>query len=405
MENSVGKYQYVKDFEKLGFGMFVHFGLYSGYEKGEWYYYLNPKAEKEKYFDSYKKFKVSKNWAKNLVKTAKAAGCKYITITTKHHEGFALYDASGLNEYDSLHSPCKRDLLKEFVDECNKQGIMPFFYHALLDWHHPDYYSNFPSYIDYLVKSVEILCTKYGKIGGLWFDGIWDACHINDDWQEDRLYATIRKYQPHAIIMNNTGLQRLGEIGHPEIDSVTFERGQTRPTDISDRYRTGEMAQVLNDHWGYAKSDINYKSVGYLIENLYECRMNKCNFNLNVGPMGNGELRNIDKGYMECIGIFNKANKNILYDIICGRKINDEVNLLETADAKYLFIKNVEMSSDTNVAYGAANRWIELPDDFKVKSAKWLDDNSKVEIEKNKIKVKPFSYGYSLTARILKIKK
>lgn len=399
------KYQYVKDFEKLGFGMFVHLGLYSTYNQGEWYYYLNPKADKEHYFDSYKKFKVGKSWAKNLVKTAKNAGCKYITLTTRHHEGFSLYDTCGLNDYDAPHSACGRDLVKEFVDECNKQGVVPFFYHTLLDWHHPDYYTNFPSYIDYLIKSVEILCKNYGKIGGLWFDGIWDASHLNDDWQEDRLYKTIRKYQPTAIIMNNTGLQRLGEIGHPEIDSVTFERGQTHPTDTTGRYRTGEMCQVVNDHWGSALCDINYKSVGYLIENLVECRMNKCNFLLNLGPKPNGEVKNLDKGIMECIGVWIKKNKNFIYTVKGGKALTSEVDYLEGEDANYLFIKNVVMSSDTNVAYGANDRWIELPEDCKINKGVWLDDNSKVEIVKGKIKVKPFTYGISLTSRVIKIKK
>lgn len=399
------KYQYVKDFEKLGFGMFVHFGLYSKYAKGEWAHYLNDKVKKdEKYFDSFKKFNVSKSWAKNLVKTAKSAGCKYITLTTRHHEGFSLYDTKGLNEYDAPHSACGRDLVKEFVDECNKNGIVPFFYHTLLDWHHSDYYTNFPAYIDYLVKSVEILCTNYGKIGGLWFDGIWDGCHINDDWQEDRLYATIRKYQPECIIMNNTGLQRLGEIGHKEIDSVTFERGQTCPTDTTGRYRTGEMCQVLNDHWGVANADINYKSIGSLIENLVECRMNRCNFSLNVGPMGNGEIRLVDKGIMECIGIWNKANKNFIYSVHGGRELTKDCLLLEAKDCRYLYVKDVQMSSDTNVAYGANDRYIDLPEDISVKKGVWLDDGSKAEIKKGKLKVKPFSYGTSLTGRVLKVK-
>ncbi|MBQ7770426.1 MAG: alpha-L-fucosidase, partial [Clostridia bacterium] len=89
----------------------------------------------------------------------------------------------------------------------------PFFYHTLLDWWQKDYNNDFPKYIDYLIKSVEILCTNYGKIGGLWFDGFWDK--PNADWQFDRLYATIRKHQPGAMIINNTGLSALGKVSHP----------------------------------------------------------------------------------------------------------------------------------------------------------------------------------------------
>ena len=140
-------------------------------------------------------------------------------------------------------------------------------------------------------KSVEILCANYGKIGGLWFDGMW--AKPNDDWQEDRLYGTIRKYQPEAMIINNTGLSELGKVGHPEIDSVTFERGKPSFVDNSDRPRAGEMCQVLNDHWGYAEDDYNYKPVREIIENLVECRYYNCNFLLNVGPMGDGSVSSL----------------------------------------------------------------------------------------------------------------
>ena len=126
-------------------------------------------------------------------------------------------------------------------------------------------HKEFNEYLDYLYKSVEILCTNYGKIGGLWFDGNWSK---EADWEEDALYGMIRQYQPEAMIINNTGLSELGKVGHPEIDSVTFERGNPAFVDNSDKYRAGEMCQVLNDHWGYAAGDCNYKSVKELIEGL-----------------------------------------------------------------------------------------------------------------------------------------
>ena len=115
--------------------MFVHFGLYSVVGKGEWYLRLNPKADKEKYNNLIKRFNVKKTWAKNLVKTAKRTGCKYITLTTRHHDGFSLYDTCRFNEFDAPHSATGRDLIREFVDECNAEGIVPFFYHTLFDWH------------------------------------------------------------------------------------------------------------------------------------------------------------------------------------------------------------------------------------------------------------------------------
>ena len=163
------KPDYIKKFENLGMGLFCHFGLYSVIGKGEWWLSTLKTPEQIKNYEStINKFKIKKNWAKDLVTTAKKSGARYITLTTRHHDGFSLYDTCGLNTYDAPHSASNRDLIREFVDECNKQGIVPFFYHTLLDWWNPDYKNDFPKYLNYLRKSVEILCKNYGKIGGFW---------------------------------------------------------------------------------------------------------------------------------------------------------------------------------------------------------------------------------------------
>ena len=138
----------ILDFEKLGFGMFVHFGLYSQLGKGEWAQKCLdiPQGEYERLAET---FNPDPAWAKRLAAAAKKAGCKYITITTRHHDGYSLYDTRGLNSYDAPHS-CGRDLIREYVDACNEEGLIPFFYHTTLDWYHPDFNNNFKSYLQYL---------------------------------------------------------------------------------------------------------------------------------------------------------------------------------------------------------------------------------------------------------------
>ena len=161
----------IKDFEKMGFGLFVHFGIYSVLGKGEWSkYYVD--ISWEEYLKTLDTFNPKENWAEELVTSAKNAGCKYITLTTRHHDGFSLYDTCGLNTYDAPHT-CGRDLIREFVDACKCNDIQPFFYHTLLDWHEESYETNFKEYLVYLRKSIELLCKNYGKIGGIWFDGMW----------------------------------------------------------------------------------------------------------------------------------------------------------------------------------------------------------------------------------------
>lgn len=387
---------YVYEFEKKGFGMFVHFGLYSILGKGEWVFTQGGGINKDKYFGLINKFKVKKTWAKELVATAKKAGCKYITLTTRHHEGFSLYDTCGLNEFDAPHSATKRDLVREFVDECNKAGITPFFYHTLLDWHSEDYEKNFPAYIDYLVKSIEILCRNYGKIGGLWFDGMWDK--PNENWQEDRIYATIRKYQPEAMIINNTGLSELGKVGHPELDSVTFERGKPAFVDNSDRHRAGEMCQILDDHWGYAKNDVSYKSVKELIENLVDCRKYGCNFLLNVGPTGNGTLKGIDKGILEEIGKWVRFNKNFIYDAKPCEITAENADVVKAGDYYYALIKDVPMAANANVQLGGTVKRVKINAD--IKNARWLDNGKAIKVKKNEFDATPFNYGTSMHVRV-----
>ena len=392
---------YVRSFEKRGFGLFVHFGLYSILAKGEWSKELHSIPD-SKYEQLVNKFKVKRSWAKDLVKIAKKAGCKYITLTTRHHDGFSLFDTKGLNDYDAPHSLCGRDLVREFVDACNEADILPMFYHTLLDWRHPDFNANFPAYIDYLIKSVEILCANYGKIGGLWFDGMW--AKPNDDWQEDRLYGTIRKYQPEAMIINNTGLSELGKVGHPEIDSVTFERGKPAFVDNSDRARAGEMCQVLNDHWGYAVDDYNYKPVREIIENLVECRYYNCNLLLNVGPMADGTIRPMDKCMLEFVGKWVKQNKNFIYDVRSADIECEGAYLLKGENGKYYaVVKDVPMVTDPNVQRTADVGQIVLKTDRKIKSAKWIDTGEKAEINKNCIKVLAYKYGTSHALRVAEI--
>ena len=217
-------------------------------------------------------FTAEKFDARKIVSIAKAAGAKYITMTTRHHEGFSLYDTCGLNTYDVMHTPCGRDLVREFVDACREFGVKPFFYHTTVDWFNPDCRRNFPQYLQYLRDSVEILCKNYGEVGGFWFDGNW--WYKERDWEEDKLYALIRKYQPNAIIVNNTGGSARGAIGNPELDSVTFEQGRPTPMNREGmpKYVAAEMCHTMNEHWGFGNSDFHYKSLSILIETLCSCR-------------------------------------------------------------------------------------------------------------------------------------
>ncbi len=402
---------YIRAFEQLGFGMFVHYGLYSQLNAGEWVFHHGeniPMEEYQKLADSF-----NPGTMEDIVLTAKAAGCRYICLTTRHHEGFSLYDTCGLSDFDAPHSPAKRDVIAEFTELCRSNDIVPFFYHTTLDWHHPDFENNFEAYLDYLYKSVELLCTRYGKIGGLWFDGNWSKPDAN--WQEDRLYKMIHHYQPEAMIINNTGLQARGAIGNPEIDSVTFERGMAQPLDRTGmpKYIAGEMCQTLCDHWGIA-NDINFKPVSQLISELCQCRKVGANFLLNIGPAADASVPTMQKGIMECIGkwmcIYGKA-------IYSGRPClswpdRDDFILQDAEDPKtlYLFRFGTGISGSENVALAAAHSNDSLLTGIpgQLDTIQWMDNHEALSFTETqdglKVDYTPFHYGTSLCVRVAEIK-
>lgn len=399
----------IKEFEKLGFGMFVHFGVYSVLGRGEWAK-KNLNMPWEEYLKTLEEFCPNSEWAEELVISAKDAGCKYITLTTRHHDGFSLFDTCGLNTYDAPHV-CGRDLIKEFVDACNKHGIIPFFYHTLLDWHEESYETDFKEYLKYLRKSVELLLTNYGKIGGLWFDGMW--AKPDDDWEEGQLYSLIRSHQPDCMIINNTGLSHRGELGHIELDSVTFERGRPTPINLdgSKKYIASEMCETLASHWGYAENDFNFKSLSHIINSFAICRRYRSNFLLNVGPKADGTLRTIDKGVLEILGQWSRLNREALHepeptDIVIKDKTDNFI--LKNGSSYYLFICDLSISGDKNVTIGKAFDPVnEFNFSEKISSVQWLDNGEPLDFTQNGesviIQAKPFKYGEDPVVRIAKI--
>lgn len=396
----------IAEFENFGLGMFVHWGLYSQMGRGEWIQHQAQICRKE-YMKLAQTFTASKFDARAWVATAKAAGARYITLTARHHEGFSLYDTRGLTTYDAPHTPCGRDLIREFVDACHEGGIVPFFYHTTLDWYHPDFKDNFPAYLQYLRDSVEILCSEYGKIGGLWFDGNWSR--KDDDWEEDKLYAVIRRHQPDAIIVNNTGLGALGQLGNPELDSVTFEQGRPTPMDRegAPKYVAAEMCHTMNRHWGHGAYDLNYKSLPHLIETLCACRRVGANYLLNVGPTGEGEISLMQKAILHGIGDWIRATGDGIYTgKPCGVAGEGKNFALRDGNKMYLYIHDLSIVGDANVtvASGGAGAKTFTGVEGTVKSVRWTDCEEALHFTQDgsqlTVDCTGYPYGKNLVVRV-----
>lgn len=370
----------IKRFSDLGFGMFIHWGIYSQLGKGEWIQNIG-QIPKEEYVKLAETFTADEFDADAIARLAKESGMNYIVLTTRHHDGFSLYDTCGLNTYDAPHSAAGRDLIREYVDACNRHDIIPFFYHTTLDWHNPDFENDFDAYLKYLNRSVEILCTNYGPIGGLWFDGNWSR--PDADWKEDELYGTIRKHQPEAIIVNNTGLSARGESGHPEIDSVTFEQGHPHRLDQRGRakYIASEMCYTINAHWGIGTRDFNNKSTASLIQTLAQCRKVGANLLLNVGPTGAGAISDLQQATLREIGSWVEIFKDAVYEPkpFDAYGANDDF-VLRTDDKLYFFISNLSVRGHENVTTSSGSLGVRAFSGIqdKVKSVRWMDNDEEL---------------------------
>jgi len=265
-------------FQDAKFGMFIHWGVYSILGDGEWVM-NNQRIDKQTYQKLPAFFNPISYDPAEWVALAKAAGMKYITLTSKHHDGFAMWD-SKLTDWDIVdRTPYGKDIIKMLADECKKQGIKLFFYHSQLDWYQEDYYprgntgstagrpekGDWYKYLDYMDGQLTELLTNYGEIGGIWFDGFWDKKdHLATFPGED--FQMFEKDLPGQKTTGFNPDQKMGELPY-------------------------ETCETMNNSWGFNLQDKNYKSTKNLIQYLVKAAGFNSNFLLNVGPMPDGRIQ------------------------------------------------------------------------------------------------------------------
>lgn len=409
-------YQYVKDFDEMGYGMCIHWGLYSKLNRGEWVQHLKniPLNEYKKLSEN---FTATEFDAVKIAKTAKIVGMKFIIFTTRHHDGFSLYDTKGLNDYDVMHSPVGRDLVKEFVEACRDYGILPILYHTTMDWSWRDKKTwdlstdEIEPYLEYLRNSVELLCTNYGKIGGLIFDGDW--CRSDIDWKHDELYGMIRKHQPEALIINNTGLENPGELTASEIDVVTFEQNKVEKVEIDSNRPIATMRwQTLNKHWGSASRDLDFKSIKTCLYDMLDSRKKGAVHVHNIGPDGNGSFNYYDFAVMEAMGCWLHHYGEGFYGCKAGDfKCPGEDFYLEKDQYGYYYCHDLGIGSDGELTIfdGSVKNCVLENVNRKIKSIKWLCNDESLEFDQNldnqtlTITATPYSYGTDMLVRVAKI--
>lgn len=408
-------------FERLGYGLFLHWGLYSQLGAGEWVM-LQRRVPARRYNRLARTFTGADFDARAWTRLARAAGMRYIVLTTRHHEGFSLYDTRGLSTFDAPHTPAGRDLVSEFVAACRAEDLVPFFYHTTMDWQWfdelvwpapPDGGPRFPAYLDYLHASVELLCRHYGPIGGFWFDGNW--AHPKADWREDRLYATIRRHQPEAMIINNTGIGAEGARGHPEIDSTTFEQSLPRPPDRRGwpKYLAGEMCQTMNAHWGVGARDFNYLSPAQIIQNLTLSRKAGANYLLNVGPSAQGGIPEYEAAALRRVGEWVALHEAALREArpVAGVHCAGRDFVLRAGRKHYYFAFDLPIQGNDHVTVAGGLPLARAIGGFTVpvRQARWLDDGTSLAFTQDRragllaLHCTPYPYGSQLVVRVAEL--
>ena len=324
-----------QEFREDKFGLFIHWGPFSLPGDGEWV--MNNKNIKVKNYKRLMDFfnPVEFN-AAAWVSMAKNAGMKYITLITRHHDGFSMWDTK-YSDYNIMHSPYKKDIVKMMAEECHKQGIQLFLYYSLLDWGREDYphetgktgqgtgrtgKGNYAEYLQFMKNQLTELLTNYGKIGGIWFDGHWDQTQPEGssdrtsriDWKYDEIYGLIHRLQPQALIGNNHHMAPFaGE------DFQMFEKdlpGENKSglsfQEASEKLPV-ETCETMNNSWGFNITDTSYKSVKQLIHYLVKGAGKDVNFLLNVGPMPNGKIQPEFIDTLIAIGTWLQANGETIY--------------------------------------------------------------------------------------------
>lgn len=373
------------------FGMFIHWGIYavpadSSRGMAEWYM-NNFQMQVRDYEKFAPNFNPANFDAKEWVATAKNAGMKYIVITSKHHDGFDMFDSKVSDYTITKSTPFQRDPLKELADECQKQGIRLCFYHSIMDWHHPDYLprrswekdvrsangADFTRYIAYLKTQLKELVTKYHP-AVMWFDGEWENTWTHEMGTD--LYRYVRSLDPHILVNNRVDKGRSGMAGMNVSAEFTGDFGTPEQEVPAQGFKDGklwETCMTLNDTWGYARNDHNWKSQSVLIRHLADIAGKGGNFLLNVGPTNLGEFTMETKNRLEAMGRWMESNGKAIYGTSATpfAKLSFSGTCTQKGNRLYVFVYD----------WGANSRVVLEGLNNKVKSAKVLATKERVAVQ------------------------
>lgn len=370
-----------KEFAESRLGIFIHWGLYSMFAQGEWYM-NNDSVDAREYAKAMNGFYPHRFDARQWVSAFKAAGAKYICFTTRHHEGFSMWDTRW-SDYNIMNTPYGKDIVRQLAEECHRQGIKLHLYYSHIDWTREDYpagrtgrgtkrldRADWPAYYRFMNNQLTELLTNYGEIGAIWFDGWWDhdVDSVPFNWELEEQYKLIHDLQPGCLVGNNHHQTPFeGE------DIQIFER------DVPGENKAGlsgqdisalplETCQTMNHSWGYRVTDQEYKSTRELIQLLVRTSGKGANLLLNVGPQPDGTLPEAALTRLAEMGKWLDRYGESIYATVAG-DYREGDNLITTRNGNVLYVHILNTDIEQ----------VKMPVAQKVKSVEVLGEGTRID--------------------------
>lgn len=370
-----------KEFAESRLGIFIHWGLYSMFAQGEWYM-NNDSVDAREYAKAMNGFYPHRFDARQWVSAIKAAGAKYICFTTRHHEGFSMWDTRW-SDYNIMNTPYGKDIVRQLAEECHRQGIKLHLYYSHIDWTREDYpagrtgrgtkrldRADWPAYYRFMNNQLTELLTNYGEIGAIWFDGWWDhdVDSVPFDWELDEQYRLIHRLQPACLVGNNHH-----QVPFEGEDIQIFER------DVPGENKAGlsgqdisalplETCQTMNYSWGYRVTDQEYKSTRELIQLLVRTSGKGANLLLNVGPQPDGTLPEAALTRLAEMGKWLDRYGESIYATVAG-DYREGDNLITTRNGNVLYVHILNTDIEQ----------VKMPVAQKVKSVEVLGEGTRID--------------------------
>lgn len=375
-----------KNFAESRFGIFLHWGLYSMFAQGEWYM-NNDSVDAREYAKAMNAFYPHRFDAQAWVSAIKAAGARYICFTTRHHEGFSMWDTRW-SDYNIMNTPYGKDIVRQLADECHRQDIDLHLYYSHIDWTREDYpagrtgrgtkrldRADWPAYYRFMNNQLTELLTNYGEIGAIWFDGWWDhdVDSVPFNWELEEQYKLIHDLQPGCLVGNNHHQTPFeGE------DIQIFER------DVPGENKAGlsgqdisalplETCQTMNHSWGYRVTDQEYKSTRELIQLLVRTSGKGANLLLNVGPQPDGTLPEAALTRLAEMGKWLDRYGESIYATVAGDYCEGD-NLITTRNGNVLYVHILNTDIEQ----------VKMPVAQKVKSVEVLGEGTRIDYKYRK---------------------